>query len=434
MKILFRPPEKGKKDDVELDVNPDELMESVRRKVQAKVSDWQCHKLIHQGVTLRDDRTLRYYGVAEGSCLIVQGQYYGQYLPMGVTPNMERKRTAEEALSDAQVEGGAPPVKRPTATSLTDLEDAEVAWIGVRCATWGDKGMRRQMEDEHLICASLREHSPSLSKERDCALFAIFDGHGGKQVAGFIKTCLAVELANAFAAEEGSKDEPLSDKRLKKATEATFQRLDSRIASELTGCYDGCTAIVLLVSPEQVVCLNLGDSMAYLCRRSEEDIQAIPLQMRQHKCWMMKEKERILRAGGAVENGRINGVLEVSRAFGDITLKKYGVLCTPDYMKFKIDRTKDEFVLLGCDGFWNAWTAAEALEFASDLVQTEEARASRDGEALDLKSCCRELVQHVVEEKKAQDNVSVLIIQFVGRPAEMEEAKDQSKEDAVNDE
>merc|ERR1711904_731347 len=122
----------------------------------------------------------------------------------------------------------------------------------------------------------------------------------------------------------------------------------------------------------------------YLCRQpADGEIQAIPLQMRQHKCWMMKEKERILRAGGAVENGRINGVLEVSRAFGDITLKKYGVLCTPEYMKFKIEREKDRFVLLGCDGFWNAWTAAEALDFAQGLIEAEVTRAGQEEDEVD---------------------------------------------------
>merc|ERR1712070_530625 len=199
---------------------------------------------------------------------------------------------------------------------------------------------------------------------------------------------LGVELANAFNAEEGASNEKLSDKKLKRAIEATFQRLDSRIATELTGAYDGCTACVLLVNAETCICANLGDSMAYLNRHAaDEEIQAIPLQMRQHKCWMMKEKERILRAGGAVENGRINGVLEVSRAFGDITLKRYGVLCTPEYMKFKMEREKDNFILVGCDGFWNAWTAAEALEMSQELLQ----QAEQDGE-VDLVGVCRELV------------------------------------------
>jgi len=412
MRIFLRPHEGKKKDDVELDINQDELIESVRKRIEEK-QGIDCYKLIHRGVTLKDDRTLRSYEVPEGATINVQGSYHGQYLPMGVTPQME-KRKAEEAALEATAEL-APEAKRAaTAVAAENLSEAELPWVHLRCAAYGEKGMRRQMEDEHLICPSLREQCASLPKERDFALFAIFDGHGGKQVAGFIKTYLAVELGNAFAAEEPKDGGPMSDKRLKKTIEAVFQRLDSRIAIELPGCYDGCTAVVLLVNPELVICANLGDSMAYLCRHNQEDeVQPIPLQMRQHKCWMMKEKERILRSGGAVENGRINGVLEVSRAFGDITLKKFGVLCTPEYMKFKVDLEKDRFVLLACDGFWNAWTAAEAMEHTSQILQSQMEEAASEGSKIDLKGCCRELVKHVVEEKKAQDNVSVLILQFM---------------------
>merc|ERR1719324_1737781 len=301
------------------------------------------------------------------------------------------------------------------APTVEDITSANIEWIKARCATFGEKGMPRQMEDEYLIVPSLREQCPALPKERDFALFAIFDGHGGKQVGQFIKTFLAVELANAFNSEEGAKDEKLSDKLLKKATEATFQRLDSRVATELTGAYDGCTACVLLVNAEVCICANLGDSMAYLNRHDkDQEIQAIPLQIRQHKCWMMKEKERILRAGGAVENGRINGVLEVSRAFGDITLKKYGVLCAPEFMKFKVDREKDKYVIVGCDGFWNSWTAPEAAEDALERVQREEEMAASEERPVDLRGVCRDLVTHSIEEMKSQDNVTVLLLRFAG--------------------
>lgn len=414
MKVFLRPPDGKKKDDIEMDINVDELIESVRRRIAEK-KGMDSSKLIYRGTTLKDDRTLRSYDVTEGGILTVQSQFFGQYMPMGVTPAMENqgKRSAEDAELDAvEVDGEAK--KLATFVPAEDVTEAQIDSMKIRCATFGEKGMRRQMEDEHLICTSLREQCPDLPQERDFALFAIFDGHGGKQVAMFVKTYLAVELANAFNAEDGARDEKLSDKKLKKAVEATFSRLDSRISTELTGAYDGCTACVLLVNAELCICANLGDSMAYLCRHTaDQEIQAIPLQMRQHKCWMMKEKERILRAGGAVENGRINGVLEVSRAFGDITLKKYGVLCTPEYMKFRIEREKDQFVLIGCDGFWNAWTAPEALDFSQGLIEAEVMRSEREGDEVDLVGCCREVVTHVIEEKKAQDNVSVLLVQFM---------------------
>lgn len=415
MRIFIRPPDKGKKDDVEFDINPDELIESVRRRVQEK-RGFECHKLIYRGVTLRDDRTLRFYDAAEGSTLIVQAQYYGQYMPMGVTPQMEKqmeKRTAEDADLDASVDMVPEPKRVQVGGAAQDVTTAKIPWIGACCASYGEKGMRRQMEDEHLICTSLMEQCAGLNKVQDFALFAVFDGHGGRQVAEFVKTYLPAELGNAIVAEEGPNDVRLSDKRVKKVIESSFQRLDSRIAVELPGCYDGSTAVVVLSNETEVFCANLGDSMAYLCRRTDEgELQPIPLQMRQHKCWMMKEKERILRSGGAVENGRINGVLEVSRAFGDITLKKYGVLCTPEYMKFKVDREKDQFVLLGSDGFWSAWTASEALEFTLDLVEAAEALAAEVDDPVDIPQCCKTLVEHVIEEKKAQDNVSVLLVRF----------------------
>jgi len=414
MKVLLRAPDGNKKDDVEMDINIDLLIESVRAKIEEK-KGMDCYKLIFGGSTMKDEKTLRSYAVTEGSVLVVQSQYYGQYMPMGVTPGMDNqaKRSAEDADLDGAVELEPEAKRQATLVAEEDLSEAKIDWAKVRVATFGDKGQRRQMEDEHLICKSLREQCPALPQERDFALFSIFDGHGGKQVAMFVKTYLAVELANALNAEDGPRDEKLTDKKLKKAIEATFQRLDNRIATELTGAFDGCTAVVVLVNAEMCICANLGDSMAYLCRHKDEEIQPIPLQMRQHKCWMMKEKERILRSGGAVENGRINGVLEVSRAFGDIALKKFGVLCTPEYMKFRIEREKDQFLLLGCDGFWNAWTAAEALDFAQGLIETENARSESEGDEVDLVGCCRELVTHVVEEKKAQDNVSVLLVQFL---------------------
>jgi integrin-linked kinase-associated serine/threonine phosphatase 2C len=412
MKIFVRPDKGTKKDDVEVDINIDALMETVRKKIQEKTGV-DCSKLMFKGKNLDNEKTLRSYDVVDGSVIIVKDAYENQYLPLGITPQME-KRKADEIDAD-EVDAPDPEAKRRAiAASMEDIREADIPSIQASCAAYGEKGMRRQMEDEYVICTSLRGQCPDLPKDRDFAVVALFDGHGGKQVAGFIKTYLAMELGIAFAADE-PKDGPLTDKRLKKATEAAFQRLDTRIATELPGCYDGSTACVVIANAETVICANLGDSMAYLSRTAPDgDIQAIPLQMRQHKCWMMKEKERILRFGGAVENGRINGVLEVSRAFGDITLKKFGVLCTPEYMKFKVDRAVDRFVILGCDGFWNAWTAPEALEFIGELIDAEDARAEREGEKVDLKGCCRDVVQHVLEEKKAQDNVSVVLLRFNG--------------------
>ena len=58
---------------------------------------------------------------------------------------------------------------------------------------------------------------------------------------------------------------------------------------------------------------------------------------------------------GQVTNGRVNGMIEVSRSFGDMQFKKYGVAALCDVrVRFKLTEV-EEFVLLGCDGLWSRY-------------------------------------------------------------------------------
>ncbi|CAM9984539.1 unnamed protein product, partial [Sphacelaria rigidula] len=65
---------------------------------------------------------------------------------------------------------------------------------------------------------------------------------------------------------------------------------------------------------------NVGDCRAVLCRGGKA--QAITLD---HKPSVPSEAARIEAAGGFVSCGRVNGILGVSRSFGDIHCK-----VTPD--------------------------------------------------------------------------------------------------------
>merc|ERR1711988_1718630 len=214
------------------------------------------------------------------------------------------------------------------------------------------------MGDEFMFCDSLRASCPDLPIEKDMALMAVLDGHGGRESASFVKAYLPGELGMAIMQQE--EEEGLSEKMLKRAVEAAYKRLDARIGTEVPTS-DGTCVVLALVKGDMIYVANLGDSGAFLGRQKPSGAMAtIPLS-EAHKCWMIKEKERIFRSGGTVENGRVNSLLDVSRSLGDIPLKKYGVLCTPSMLKFKMDHRIDQFVLLACDGFWNAWSASEAI-------------------------------------------------------------------------
>ena len=80
----------------------------------------------------------------------------------------------------------------------------------------------------------------------------------------------------------------------------------------------GCTANVIMMVENMLICANAGDSRAVVA----EGGRAIPLST-DHKPNLKKERDRIYKAGSTVNiEGRIDGNLNLSRAIGDIAHKK----------------------------------------------------------------------------------------------------------------
>merc|ERR1740117_1887397 len=82
----------------------------------------------------------------------------------------------------------------------------------------------------------------------------------------------------------------------------------------------GCTATVALVTPTHIIVANVGDSRCVLSTATQ--VSALT---EDHKPQMPAERARIEAAGGTVVNSRgtfrVNGILAVSRALGDFSLK-----------------------------------------------------------------------------------------------------------------
>lgn len=79
----------------------------------------------------------------------------------------------------------------------------------------------------------------------------------------------------------------------------------------------GCTANVVLITPEYIICANSGDSRAVAC----VDGRTVELS-KDHKPEDPIQLDRINKAGGTVSYGRVNGGLNLSRALGDLQYKR----------------------------------------------------------------------------------------------------------------
>ncbi|CAJ2637129.1 probable protein phosphatase 2C 8 isoform X2 [Trifolium pratense] len=209
-------------------------------------------------------------------------------------------------------------------------------------------------------------------------------------------------------------DYHLDVKTAKRSILDGFRKTDESLLRESAegGWQDGATAVCVWVLGQKVFVANVGDAKAVLARATLSDgsqdnsdgvpaLKAIVL-TREHKPIFPQERARIQKAGGVVSsNGRLQGRLEVSRAFGDRQFKKVGLVATPDIHSFDLT-DRDHFIILGCDGLWGVFGPSDAVDFVQKLLN----------EGLPVTTVSRRLVREAVRERRCKDNCTAIIIAF----------------------
>jgi serine/threonine protein phosphatase PrpC len=121
---------------------------------------------------------------------------------------------------------------------------------------------------------------------------------------------------------DGIKDSEDINESLSNCIERAFEEADYKYkilhSSVANQC--GATAVVVLIIGNKLVCANVGDARAVLCRNGK----AIDLSV-DHKASRPDEQERIKKQGGYIVFGRVLGRLAVTRAFGDFDCKNIEV-------------------------------------------------------------------------------------------------------------
>jgi protein phosphatase 1L len=239
----------------------------------------------------------------------------------------------------------------------------------------GLQGRRPTMEDAHVAI-----------KTGDHGFYGVFDGHGGSEVANYV----AKFLYHNILTNSGFKINPM--RALIAGCLVTDQDLPS------FAYHQGSTAIMALIKNKCLYVGNIGDSRAVLSHQG----QAVALSS-DHKPTRADELKRITDAGGFVTQrggvARVQGVLAMARAFGDLALRPY-VICEPETCLHRIT-TGDEFLILACDGVWDVLSNQQAVELVRASLQ-------QNG---DCKLASKILVD-AAYQAGSMDNISALIIKF----------------------
>jgi len=286
-----------------------------------------------------------------------------------------------------------------------------------RAAVWGTQGVRKTMEDRHIIYPYLNRLIGN-ETEKEYSIFGIYDGHGGVRAAEYISTHLHVNLINelinpseeskqGIEVEEGvelteeEKEDLLHKSIIKKTFLKTNENFFDFLARQSLADTCGSTAVIALIRDRMMYICWAGDSEATLFKKNGDNI----VLCKTHKANSETEKMRIEELGGFIQdvNGvqRLNGILAVTRSFGDSRFKRF-VTSEPEIVAHKLDGNED-FLILACDGLWDVMTAKDVGEFVPQfLAENGKEHREKVSEALTKKAI----------DLNSSDNVSVITIFF----------------------
>ncbi|XP_031572190.1 integrin-linked kinase-associated serine/threonine phosphatase 2C-like [Actinia tenebrosa] len=242
------------------------------------------------------------------------------------------------------------------------------------------KGEREDMQDAHIIIddfmSSLENPPENVGR---MAYYAVFDGHVGPRASQFAAQHLHLNIKSKMikASVLGS------DREMKKCLVDSYSLTDEQFLNEASKetpvLKDGSTAVSVLVVDDTLYVANLGDSKALLCRLNDQGkISVIPLS-KDHSPAEYNERMRIQKAGGTVKDGRVQGILEVSRSIGDRRFKHCGVISTPDIKRCTLT-DNDKFILLACDGLWKGFSVDSAVKYIHNIINNETAPLQQKSE------------------------------------------------------
>lgn len=323
-------------------------------------------------------------------------------------------------------------------------------------------GLRAFNEDAHLLQCGWSPAPEGGCEGGAAALFAVADGHGGSTVANFVVKNLGAELRTELDACKWS-----SAEARKTAAECAFLALDRSLPRGVgrmsATCGSCCVAVAVLdgaqpaegvsaatsssrprtrsrsrspagaeeASRYRVLFMNLGDSRALLCRRGA----GVVAETTDHKPEDPVERQRIEAADGfvtaasAAGPARVDGVLSVSRAFGDFRWKCNSTVA-PERQKVSPLPTVSEFsaeagdiLVLACDGVFDVLKNGDVADVVLEALDGHRAAAEKDAESPGAKAparatagpkCATEAVVREALARGTCDNVTCVVVEIVG--------------------
>lgn len=229
---------------------------------------------------------------------------------------------------------------------------------------------------EKVGCRSHMEDAHAIYQDGDREFFAaeIYDGHGGKEAAEITAGMLTPYFMHAWAKEL---EKPLKDRRNEyELLREAYLNVDAHLVER--DIRSGTTAANLYIIGDRFLAANAGDTRVIIGTR-----KGFFLLTKDHKPDLPEERARIESLGGRVIScgaARVEGVLAMSRALGDTSLKPY-ISSEPRIVEGHPGKEND-YAVLACDGVWDVLMPDEVIQIARASIDPRRAAEEISKQAL----------------------------------------------------
>ena len=245
-------------------------------------------------------------------------------------------------------------------------------------------GVRKSMEDFTIA-------EPDVLSDDRFSFYCILDGHGGSAVAEFVKKNYVNTLKTKLKLyKEGHKIQDFIESSID-AIEEKMNEIDGR------DCGSTFCGVLIDKVDKKIYYINIGDSQVLAVRFDSKDNLHADFKCSMHKVSNPDEEARIKKANGSIINGRLAGNLLISRALGDIDLREYGLISTPEIKESEL--FKNKLAIIASDGVWDVISR-------EDIVKMIKANGKHSLEDL-AKAISKEAV-----DKGSMDNISVIVLKM----------------------
>ena len=335
----------------------------------------------------------------------LNNQISENYIKNKFGPKLLKNNISKKSLNNSLKESKNNNSSIKLSEDIKQLKPKSKCFISYAYIDYPNLEHRQEMEDFHCI-------KQALGKRPNLSYFAIFDGHGGKDVASFLSInlhhFLIDEINNINFGTNG--EENISN--IIESIKSAFMKIDQNILANENFTNDvGSTATLIFIYynnlnenilnnndngnknvERTLICANIGDSNGYLITKSNISQITKP-----HKCEDTSEVQRIKGTGGIVFQGRIFGKLILTRTLGDKEMKKYGVIPVPDFYTKKIEKD-DLFVIIASDGIWDVINEEELYKMGNEKELSSEIFSKK--------------IMDLAKERDTRDNSSCIVIKL----------------------